>query len=488
MTTWARERKVRYGEFRQSVRRHAPSELLPVLAEIAVSQKDFEFDSSWRHVAPWAIAAVARESMLYGNEFRTRPVSDRALRQIFSLFNQANSGIPQGDDLILMMNGFFYEQFHYQDSPINDLARTYLLLIDTKISSDRSFPERDWKALLGLSLEESMQTTFAIFVAAKSNNGAYDPTWPERDKWSEIHPSLNPGKVNTTVQRLTCTVEQAKGDNDKVAKVPAHLERFGYNPLTATPLVDLGTGRFIAPQFHLILRTMLIESLYYQACSEWGVSFAEELGLRVEAYTGRQLQYAGFETVRPEIEYGRDRRKSVDWFVVTDKMVVLFECKSAKLPLDARAGSRKMVDILDRAVGKARKQIKNSADLIRSKHRDFHEIPDDRKMLGVIITAEPIYCANDPEFYDQLPNTGIPTIAVSLKELEILCQLGSKRMLDVLVQIVDHPEFITWSVENAIREIVDGSELTHNNGLVEDAFDKFVMPLEYVSKTRNGTA
>ena len=66
-----RASEITFGEFRQRVRRHSPSTLLPALAARAsqLIERRTWFEGQ-RVENPWALAAAARASLLHGNEWR----------------------------------------------------------------------------------------------------------------------------------------------------------------------------------------------------------------------------------------------------------------------------------------------------------------------------------------------------------------------------------------------------------------------------------
>lgn len=68
-----------YTDFRQACRAFKPSELLPALAAtpLAFGLPPYPRNQAIRG-PPWALAATARESLLYGNEFRSSTPEDRA--------------------------------------------------------------------------------------------------------------------------------------------------------------------------------------------------------------------------------------------------------------------------------------------------------------------------------------------------------------------------------------------------------------------------
>ncbi|MDP9694418.1 UNVERIFIED_ORG: hypothetical protein J2X79_001977 [Arthrobacter globiformis] len=452
----ADKRNIRVGEFRQAIRQHAPSELLPAIARISSGLREYEFDQGWRLYSPWATAAVARESLVHGTEHRTRPVTDRSLRRIFNLFNLAENGIPDGDELHLMISGFVYEQATYQDTPLYDLARTLLLLRDTEIVAPE-IPKRDWREILGVDLDEWLVIVFALATAAKNNAGQFDRNAPSRDNWREIDFRLSPERVDIVLEQLTVDVDAFRMKTASAPSTADHLWRFSYNQLKNTPFIDFAKGALIAPQYLFILQAMMIENIFYRVGRKWKL-FPEELGYRVEAYTGRQLRYAGFSSVTPEITYDSGSKKSV------------VECKSAKLGLDVRAGGPGALPFVEDRIGRARSQIAKTKGLIDAAKPGFEDYQG-LLPLGLIVTAEPVHIANESIFTARLPAAECPTLVVSLKELELLCQLGAEEMIRTIRANVDNPDFTTLTAEYAIRQSTDRLGESGHNQIIEDAFD-----------------
>lgn len=468
MPSLAAKRSVRLGELRQAIRQHAPSELLPAIARISSGLREYEFDEEWRLQSPWATAAVARESLMYGTEHRAKPVTDRSLRRIFNLFNLAENGIPDGDDLHLMISGFIYEQAAYQDTPLYDLARTLLLLRDTEIVAPE-IPQRDWTEILGVGLDEWLIIVFALATAAKNNSGQLDRTAPSRDNWQDIDPRLSPERVDIVLRQLTVDVDTFRMNTASAPSTADHLWRFSYNQLKSTPFIDFSQGVLIAPQYLFVLQAMMVENIFYRVGRKWKL-FPEELGYRVEAYTGRQLRHAGFSSVTPEITYDSGSKKSVDWLAVIADTVLLVECKSAKLSLDVRAGGPGALPFLEDRIGKARSQIAKTKGLIEESKPGFEDYKG-LLPLGLIVTAEPVHIANESVFTARLPPAECPTLVVSLKELELLCQLGAEEMIRTIRAIVDDPDFTTLTAEHAIRQSTDRLGANGHNKIVEKAFD-----------------
>ncbi|GAA3325923.1 hypothetical protein [Paeniglutamicibacter sulfureus] len=476
MNQLGRDNTPRWSEVTQAVKRHKPSELLPKLASMAATLDNYSHDISRGSISPWAIAALARESILYGSEMRSKPVTEKTLPRLFNLFNTAGRTDGRSRrDLQLIMGAYMYEQIKFQVSPLYEIARTYLLFVDQQLDDSR-LPQRDWHDVFGMSLQERMQAVFAIAVAMEENGGQISST-------DGILPDDLAGKIGLTneqfertINDLTTTIQHARDAFAQKNELGELQKRFAVSPLARYPLIDLQNGSLVAPQHFYILQTMTIGNLFYRGTETWE-GFSEELGKRVEAYTGLQLGYAGFDQVIPEIDYGtKSPMLSIDWFAQIEDTVLLIECKSAKISADAIAGSTRIDTVLENCIGRARKQIKTSSELILSEHPKFHEIPKDLKQIGLIVTAEPIHCANAKDFHGHLTDPGIPCLAVSLRELESLTALGATRMVQVICDIVnDSGEQEPWSVQNAINKSLKPEEIPENR-LILKAYERFVLP------------
>ena len=184
----------KYSEFRQAVRRHAPSELIPYISAHAAKNLDpFSGGNSdqWRRgFAPWFYSAVARDSIIYGNEDRYKPVSDRDIIKLRNLFVDVPVGIEKltkGEPMLaVLVQGISYEQFPYQTGVKEELARSYLLFAeDLDDGGKPSFPRpKDWVPVLGGTITEALSASFVFAVGAHKNGGVIDPAWLDTI-WSE---------------------------------------------------------------------------------------------------------------------------------------------------------------------------------------------------------------------------------------------------------------------------------------------------------------
>lgn len=423
MTSPYQERPVRWQEFVQRIRAHRRTDLLRTLA--AVAAEDFTGlvaaprTGGWN---PWSIAAVARESIAYGNEHRSKPITDQALARILDAFHDLDDPIISGGeasgpwDLLLRLA---YQQFDVSGSVFPELARFAAMF-------DRDYPAAEYstlnadslRELLGVPVTDYLGATFLFTVGAMRNQGQFDLAWLTQPQFRPV--------VETISAETLCDIFQSTfgapiGDVSAIAQANRHrstaLRVHDFNPLVATPYVGLTAAQFLAPVPHLVADKASVAAVYHLGQGRWQHAFTSELGHLVETYAGEHLRLIPTAAVTPEREYAPGA-KSVDWIVVLPNVILLVEVKSARVNQPARTNFAAYHDDVRIDVGKAFTQLHRTADLIRTGHAAFADIPTDRPLRGLVVTAEPHYLINSPIYREGLPEPTIPTAVMSLGELE----------------------------------------------------------------------
>jgi len=110
-----------YTAFRQACRAFRPSELLPAIAAASAALGEPPYSKAVvNQMPPWGLAAAARESLLYGNEHRSKAVDDRALQALMRKFQIAmdlsDTEARAADFFVELTTRLTYEQFPYQES------------------------------------------------------------------------------------------------------------------------------------------------------------------------------------------------------------------------------------------------------------------------------------------------------------------------------------------------------------------------------------
>lgn len=475
-----RRQRVSFPEFRQVVRRFPPSALLPALAELALVGGATPLQGAvLSRIPPWAIALAARESILWGNEHRRASVTGDSLRVLINAHNALREPDASADanEALDIMVRLAYEQFPYQESIFEEVARPHALMVEGagKVPVE-VLNNTAWSQLLGAPLGEVFGATFFLQVAANSNKGWFDPAFLDLDDLQPIYDRWPRDVIEMRASQLSSTFEEFKAAYEAVPHPPAGYERYAYNPLIERPFVRMPDGRLLAPQPHLILRTISPGALYYPGMKKFGQPFGRDLGHLTEHYVGEQLRsMAPTIDLHPEIVYpeGKNEMKSIDWFLVLPSVVIMFEVKSAQFGLLERAGFGDYQDKVQTLLNKATTQLERTSEQLDAGNPLFAHIPSDRPRIGIIVTREPHHLANSPWFREMANQTPFPTLTVSLRDIESLAALPVAEVERQLADIANNPDRSTWALSNALD--LDKARDAENT-LLQRAWDSYPWP------------
>lgn len=431
------------------------------LAHTSVELFEREAWTADRVRLPWAVAAAAKASLVAGNEHRTPGVSERDVAAICRTYNALETPLARiPTDPTASLGAFLvrtsFEQFPYQQSYFEEISRLGALLetlddLGTQVLNHALIEE-----ILGCSVEEWIVGGFILATSTQANTGFFDPDWPAvRDA---IDPYFSADALRIIFESHFLTDIPRFRVEAKAAEQPdASLRHHEFNPLASRPLVTLPDGRFIAPQPHFVFQKLSPSALYYAGVArldrEKADRFSEDFGLVFEQYVGRQLELIPNATVLPEIRYD-DGKRSVDWFVVFDDVVVLVEAKATRLTALSRMGGGRLESDVKRCLGKAYDQLATTHELLNARHPAFSQIPADRPRLGIAVTLEPYWAANSPFLAEFLPEPLIPTTVASARAFEHLVDvLRAKGGPEPLLAVVQDPERRTWNLENALPNL-----------------------------------
>lgn len=428
-----------YAAFRQACRAFRPSELLPAIARASAALGEPPYSDALKHqMPPWGMAAAARESLLYGNEHRSKPVDTRAVQALMRKFQIAmdlnDRDVKDEAFFVRLTTRVTYEQFPYQESMFEELARSHAWMVEGLLDVDTTVITEDSLAAMlgGVSLRDAIGATFFLQVGAAMNGGVYGRNWLDQPNFAEVLKIYPRSNIEKMAARLTTTPDAFRAAFREHCVGTATAARFDYNPLVAMPFVDLGDGEPVAPATRLILRTVTPGGLYYAGWAAHGKAFADDLGGLFENYIGRQLKLIEGAEVRPEIVFGKGGgHKSVDWFVILPNLIILVEVKSRRLGPAARAGDAALFSSLADTLGGARKQLMRTVNQLSEGHTAFADIPTDRPMLALIVTAEPFYTGSaylldhDVAVISGGSLPDVPVAAASAREVELLVTHGA---------------------------------------------------------------
>ena len=440
----AADRQLRDSDFVARVRRHKPSSLVPLIAQVGAEywQKNSWLDSPYKKFTPWALADIARVSLVQGNEHR----QDATISDLLWCANDyvATADPALSPDDPASMDGFLLrkasEQLVFQQSNFHEIGRAAALFEQTTPKKELRVIRPGWdEELFGCRLSQYIGIGFIAHTCAAKNQGRFSTAWFD-------DPALEPITSQIPADLMRDVLEHefigsTAFFRDRRESTPASpYRRFTYNPLLGRPIVSgIGTDLLI-PVPGQVIRKVSPLGIWYSGVARWGNTFAEDVGNLFEQYVGRQLQTIPGAQVHPEILYGKDEKRSVDWIAVCDNAVLLVEVKSVRPTDPVRLGSPTAWSVLTEKLGHAYKQIAVTEQLLVDGHPEFSQIPQDRPRLGLIVTMEPFAFANALPIRSRYGiSTPIPTAVCWSEELEWALMLKDQTIDSYLLGLLTNP-------------------------------------------------
>ncbi|EHB58714.1 hypothetical protein MycrhDRAFT_1150 [Mycolicibacterium rhodesiae JS60] len=434
---------------------------MPLVAQVAAQYWE---PHSWlrgdyrdyKKFTPWALADIARISLVSGNESRKPATRDDLLRCAGAYAAQVDLKPSEGgedDPLVGFLLRIGHEQLVYNQSRYHDLGRSAAIFDQTAPTKPLQVLDGNWiEDLLGCSISQFVGIGFVAHTAAVKNNGRFLEDWLD-------DPALSALTSKIPIQLMRDVVEgKFVGDlpffqAERPVFRPSKQRRYTFNPLLDKPIVSgIGESRLV-PVPGMIDRKISPLGLWYMGFEKWGTPFADDVGELFEQYVGRQLKLIPDVVVHPEIVYNNQQNRSVDWIVVGEHAVVLVEVKSTRPTEPIRLGASTAFSALGKKLGKAYGQIETSNDKIAQRDSAFNAIPDTLPRIGLIVTMEDFPIANTPMIRGALNiSPSIPICVCSSEELEILVTITDEPVDKFLLDFLNDPNKPGWSLTNDVRE------------------------------------
>lgn len=207
------DRKIHDQEFVQRVRRHLPASLVPIVARYgaAFAERERYLKPRSTQYAPWVLAEVARASLIYGTDFNRKPATDNDLLSCCAAYQSlADRELERREDgavgnFFLRMAG---EQLTFQQSVLNDLARTAALLEQTTPRKTLRTVSPGWsERLLGCKLTEYVGTAILLYTGALRNAGTFDLAWLTQPQFEEVTREIPADVLRPVIESSTWRAE-----------------------------------------------------------------------------------------------------------------------------------------------------------------------------------------------------------------------------------------------------------------------------------------
>lgn len=416
-------RAARWSELKQQVRAHKPSELLPAIAAASARIYDYgPLEVNPRGFQPWVLAGIARESLAYGNEHRTAPVTHKALAALHNTYMKLADPVLIQDgfdhrDLILRL---IYEQADWQGGNYPEMARIGALF-DRDFDAEYEVLTRQAVTdLLGADARTYFGAALIFTTSAQQNDGRLDLAWFGQPQFDPVVAVIPQAVLREIFLHAFGAPREVVAARCRARRSPEpELRRYDLNPLVATPFVRLHEEAYLAPATKLVADRDSLAAVYHLGLAKWQNAFTRDLGKLVETYAGEQLDLVPGGVLSAQRPYGPGLgSKTVDWILVLPRVVLLVEVKSVRVAQPGRTGLQGFLTDVERDVGKGFDQLARTASLITDGHPVMRDVPKDRPLRGIVVTAEPHHLINAPEYRDRLADPTIPSVAMSLEELE----------------------------------------------------------------------
>jgi hypothetical protein len=214
----------------------------------------------------------------------------------------------------------------------------------------------------------------------------------------------------------------------------ARYAQFEFNPLLRFPIIDVGGGRFVTVDPHLLAeRTTL--GLFYDLFERDGVAFSERFGYVFDRFVGNLLGsvcpaeslWWEADTTRPK---PKNAGKVADWAYRGNTHTILFECKSLRPSLElVTYGSEEGVRATRGRIVSALEQLIRHAGTIQTGTWAGHGLVPG-PVVGVVVTYGRIQTMNGPFMRRRIAEdlagrnlVPIPHVVLSLEELDHVVRL-----------------------------------------------------------------
>lgn len=420
------------------------------------------------HVQEFTLAGIARTCLAASNEYRHGTLTERLLNELcHDYINISDPNIEAGTaSLDEIMRPIIYEQFLVQYSPKENLARSYALYVSHMAGLPNAPSQADWVDVLGVDVARYLRIGFGLHAAFMQNRGTI--TWTTLGA-KHVAPLWRPLAIHefrALVERQLASPIDEAAERARNAEAPGR-EKWSFNPLQDRPIVLVGDEELVCPAPHFLLDKISAAGLYYTGLDLFGSRFTDALGIAYERYVGTQLGLLSGATLYPEIHYDKGQRKSCDYIVVMDEVVLLVEVKVTRPLIAYRTGGDPEPTLA--RMRSARDQIVETARLIRERDPAFAHIPADIPRLGLIATLEPYFLTQSTLEHGTLTSSELTITSAWAHEVEnVMAYLAVQPSPASL--LLRHWQANAAGSDEPITAII-GSDEPARNPIVDAAFD-----------------
>lgn len=376
-------------------------------------------------------------SIKYANNEKLVAPSEEGLKEVVRIaLREEEQELLKHSDALEMMTRIAYDQFH--ESPIHVLSRAWCLFTDAWPSSNTIKPLEEIEMTVGLSYKSVLYFTLASFA-----DGYVFPY----KQLSELSSFFGEYLKENAHQQFLNYFSSTKADWLKKTIPPIYVSK----PILNSGEVPDGKESvvYFVPSVNYLL-ARVTTGIYHDISDRYSRGAGEnlfrvEFGYAFEKYVGMLLEFylKSFE-ISKEIVYGKQQKKTVDYFLKKDKELVLVEVKQSGIFANAKylGDHHCALNDLKKNVGKAIKQIRTTQNLIKNGQAELSAYKECSVVHNLIVVNDRLYNANSickdllkPEHGD-LSDISF----INISELESLLEIQDENqdLLEILKNKVEH--------------------------------------------------
>lgn len=379
-------------------------------------------------VTQFALAYLANILLISGsNDYKSRYIREKdnwlILCQIYNNLLVVPTLNDMGEvsdrnkflSIIIRLN---YEQMTYQFSHNIMIARTYLLFNDL---AEKIHPRKFEKLTIifeketGLTLHDYFWIAFCVFTGSV-NTATISALI--KSNIPQLKDVLIKEKVIRFFNILKTDYETFRKEDIKLNKnLKTVFTRNRFNPLLIYPIIETKEKKlgdpFVIPNIFAYFRKAFGE-LYWWFHRHFEkenkhLEFREYFGEIFQEYVGLILKCIyGEESVNPEVKYGRDKKRFIDWWVKRKNKIYLFEAKAIQFTLESKqTGDIKLIE--KREIKKVIEAIVQvySRILDIQKYRELIKFKYEKLIPVIVVMDVPFICNN---VYEELIEKGLDKV------------------------------------------------------------------------------
>ncbi|MGN2641035.1 hypothetical protein ACTD5D_33680 [Nocardia takedensis] len=449
-------RPVTYREFAHAVRRYHQDRLLEKVARVSAGLDEMNpatLEARRRSpVRQFALSMIARTALAEGMIHRADvPVDDRQLVGLCVLAGNADHpdipavGVLASAGMRRMVYRLQTQQQQFTNNGLEDIARSLGLFVFGEPGITGLPTAEDWERVLGVPLPVYMQIVFVLHAIAAMDRGWISEEALELADSLSAFPSADLDVVHKII-RDHLVIDDAELQRRAKDGEREGTEMWADNPLLATPLIRR-TGGFLVPNSPHLMDKIKPRGLYFTGMFAFVSDkpsrsrYLGAIGASLEAHVGKTLRLLepSGAIVYSEITYGpeSERKKTVDYLVVLNDLVLLVEVKSAHADASARRGDDSgLKKLIKESIQVGRDQIDVTASAIRDRVPELLCIPDNREIRGLVVTLDNIPSIDTYLFDGMLQANEVESSTVSAHDLEWMIATLAAQKVDAGTQLL----------------------------------------------------